>query len=137
MIIFISGCSKSKEALTGSEFYDKAIEYEYKLIDNTSQFAYADYVYSIDNKDIIMYFVDGKKSYDIKGIFLDECANIYKNAGKEYDKTTKGGENWTVLEVKNDKKYYYISWVKDTYLYVEAPLSSEKKLEKFIDSLGY
>lgn len=137
MMIFIVGCSKNKTPITGSDFYDKAIEAEYKLIDNTSQFDYADYVYSVSKGDLTMYFVDGKKSYDIKGLFLDECANIYKNMTEEYDKTTSGGENWTTLKLKTKIKYYYVSWIKDTYLYVEAPIENEKELEKFIDSLGY
>lgn len=137
MMILTVGCSKDKTAITGSDFYDKAVEAEYKVVDNTYQFDYADYVYSITKSDLKMYFVDGKKSYDIKGLFLDECTNIYKNVTDEYDKSTSGGENWTTLEIKNDEKYYYVSWIKDTYLYVEAPRSNEKELKSFIDSIGY
>ena len=137
MMILTVGCSKDKTAITGSDFYDKAIEAEYKVVDNTYQFDYADYVYSITKGDLKMYFVDGKKSYDLKGLFLDECANVYKNMTEEYDKSTSGGENWTTLKIKNDETFYYVSWIKDTYLYVEAPISKEKELKKFIDSIGY
>lgn len=137
MIILVAGCAKDKEAITGSDFLEKAEEANYKMVDNTAAFDYAESVYSVSSKEFTMYFIDGKKSYDIKGLFLDECANIYKKMTDEYDKTTTGGDNWTTLEIKTDKKYYYVSWVKDTYLYIEAPLAKEKELEKFVDSLGY
>lgn len=137
MVVFMSGCSKERVAISGEEFYTKATDMEYKVVDNTGQFAYADYVYAVLNKNYTMYFVDGKKSYDIKGIFLDECANVYKKMNDDYDKTTKGGENWTVLKLTDKEKFYYISWIKDTYLFIEAPIEKQKEFEKFADSLGY
>lgn len=136
-VVIITGCTKNKEAITGDDFKEVIAKTEYKIQDYTSQFAYAKHSYLINQNNFYFLFVQGNKKYDIEGIFIDECENIYKAAGTDYDSRTLGGKNWTRLEVSNENTYYLVQWVGDTYIYAKASLENKEKVMNLIKEMNY
>ena len=136
--ILVSGCSEIKSSIDGETFKEKAEGYKYVIQDITSQYAYAESSYLISNDNFKILYVEGKKKYDIEGIFIDECKNIFNTIGDVvYKDNVSGGTNWTSLSVTTDDTYYYVSWIDDTYIYASSSIDGKKNIEKFMDELGY
>lgn len=138
LVLVTAGCSKStKEATTSDVFTQVLTDNNYKVSDYTQDFSFAEVALVAKKDEIEIVFVEGKKRYDIEGIFLDECNNIYSLVGTDYEKDSNKGSNWANLELVNDTNYYYVSWIGNTYLYVRAEIDSQSKIEDIIDELGY
>ncbi len=138
LTLLVSGCSKTRTAMEPDDFSKILSKYDYKLLDKTDTVDYADAAYIVNTDNFEFTYVNGKRKYDIEGLFVEECKNIVNMVGnKEYDKDLDSGENYAYLEIKTDETYYYVSWIDDTYIYVKAPIVREKKLKEIINELGY
>lgn len=137
MLSILTGCEDTKESITGAEFRDVIKEYELEVKNYTSTFSYADIAYKADTEEIYLFYLDGKKTYDVEGLFLDECENVYKEAGNDYKRKTRGGDDWLVLEVTSDEKYYYLSMINDTYIVAKSAADKKSLIEDIVDDLGY
>lgn len=131
------GCTKNKVALSGSEFLDKMNDMKYKVHDYSDTIDYAISAYSLSDKDIELTYIEGKRRYDIEGLFIDECKNVLTQAGENAKKSTKGGEKWTSMTVTTDDAYYYVSWIERTYIYVKTDLKHKTEVENIMKELGY
>ncbi len=133
----VSGCGKTKEALSGDEFVAKMSNLNYQLYDYTESLDYAKSAYKIVDDNYNFTYIEGNRKYDVEGLFVDECTNVYTALGEDNKPRTLGGDNWTFLEGTTEDKYYYVSWIDNTYIYVEAPLSYRSEIESILKELPY
>lgn len=137
LLICTSGCSSTKDAIDKDFFVNVLTENKYTVYEATDEFDYATVALIATKNDIKFTFVEGKKRYDIEGIFIDECKNAYSAAGSDYDSNTHGGKNWTNLTITNKTNYYFVGWIGNTYMFVEAPIEDKGKVVSIISELGY
>ena len=136
-IVLLTGCSSTRKSLTGDEFYQTLTKYEYSVKDSISAYDYALSAYNAYKGDISVFFLKGKKKYDVEGIFISESQNLFTEVGDNYQKKLGSGKNWTSLRLTTDEKLYYISWIDDSYIIIKAKKSDETNVNKLIDELGY
>lgn len=134
-VMLLTGCGVG-DPITGEDFSKFARKNDYVIKDHTTNFAYADTAYLI-NDEIYIFFLDGKKKYDVEGLFLDECKNAYQEAGDDYSKKTRGGDDWLVLELNTDDKFFYLSMIEDTFVIVKSTQEKKSLAKDMIDELGY
>lgn len=138
LAIFTAGCSKMKSAISSQEYYDTVVQSGYTVQDSKAAYAYAKASYLIEEKDIKLLYVKGERKYDIEGIFIDECKNVYNLIGaEEYEQKVLGGDNWTSLEITTKESFYYVSWIEDSYIYLSAPIANQKDLKSLIKKIGF
>lgn len=138
MCPFLGGCGETEKiAIDHVEFLTILNEYDYTINSYTAEYAYADAAYGIAEDDLNIFYLDGKKTNDVEGIFLDECKNAYNEAGADYKKKTKGDEDWLVLELKTKDKYFYLSMIEDTYIIAKGSIDKQELVEEIMDKLGY
>ena len=77
-ILLLTGCSSTKEAISGDKFVEVANTFYYYPNDITSYYDYSETAKYYSDKDISMTFIVGKRAYDIEGVFLDEVKNVYE-----------------------------------------------------------
>ena len=87
-------------------------------------------------------------------MYVDETKNIYSYAStdlleqnkdnsnyelKESDikKSIATGDNFSIVEMSTSKKYYRISWIKDTLMIGQVDLDSKTTLFDLMKKLGY
>lgn len=134
---FITGCGSTSKNVDVTTVKSKMEDYNLTVTDTTDKYGYATQAYYGYKDDIKINFVKGEKRYDIQGIFLDECKNVYSVCGNDYKKSDDGGDNWTTLTVTNTTTYYFVGWVGDSYITITAPLSQQSKMENLIEDLGF
>ena len=138
LTVFMVGCgSEEKTVVEPTDYLNIIQNLGYTAEDHTSSFAYSEASYLINNNNMYVLYVKGKKKYDIEGLFLDECKNVYNLAKEGYKEKTDGSDNWVSLEVKDNEKYYYVVYVDDTYLQIKADLAQEPYAKEIIEKLGY
>lgn len=137
--ILLVGCGKSsvKEDVNPVTFQKILEENKYTVLDTTEQIGYASRGLYGYKSDIKINYVQGNKKYDIQGVFLDECTNVYNEMGEDYKQQTDGGKNWSYLIVTTDTNYYFVGWINDSYITITAPAEQTKKLNKLVEELGY
>ena len=135
--LLLCGCAGTKESKDPSEIQSILEEAKFDVYDSTEQVGYASRaLYGIKGEAKANY-VKGDKKYDIQGIFLDECKNVYSVCGNDYKKDDNVGDNWTNLTVTNKETYYYVGWVGDSYITIVAPISYQSEMEAMIGKLGF
>lgn len=138
LTLFVTGCSKTRTALSPEEFSSILKDSNYKILDRTDTIDYADAAYVVNSDAYDFAFVKGKRKYDIEGLFIEECKNVMNDASnKEYEKDLDSGDNFAYLKITTDEKFYYVSWIGDTYLYIKAPITRRDEFENLLDKLGY
>lgn len=136
--ILTSGCDKTRSAIKPDAFQKVISEYKMNLVDKTKEIDYADVAYRIDAEAFDFVFIDGKKKYDIEGLFVDECKNVIDEIGSnEYEQKIGSGTNWAYLEITTEETFYYVSWISDTYLYIKAPINYSSEMKEIVGKLGY
>lgn len=130
------GCG-SKSSITGDTFSSKMTEMNYSVKDVLSNYDYAVSAYNAYKDEVSVFFLKGKKKYDVEGIFIDEYQNIFSEIGENYEKKITSGKTWTSLMLKTDENIYYISWISDTYILIKAPRDKNNEVEKVVKTLGY
>lgn len=135
--IFLVGCANSKTSITGDKFMKEMSDLGYSVKDVLSNYDYAVSAYNAYKGDISVFFLKGKKKYDVEGVFLDEYQNLYNEIGEKFEKKLTNGTDWTSLILKNDETVNYISWIKDSYIIIKAPKSNLNEVKKVIKTLGY
>lgn len=130
------GCG-SKTSITGDTFASKMTEMNYSIKDVLSNYDYAASAYNAYKDEVSVFFLKGKKKYDVEGIFIDEYKNLFNEVGEKYDKKLSSGKTWKSLMLKTDEKVYYISWITDSYIIIKAPKDKTIEVEKVIKTLGY
>lgn len=132
-----SGCAKEKDLIDVTMVKSKMEEYNINVTDTTDKYGYAAQSYYGYKDDIKINFVKGNKRYDIQGIFLDECKNVYSVCGNDYQKDDNVGDNWSNLTVTNKDNYYYVGWVGDSYITIVAPISYQREMREMVEKLGF
>lgn len=130
------GCG-SKNSITGDTFASKMTEMNYSIKDVLSNYDYAASAYNAYKDEVSVFFLKGKKKYDVEGIFIDEYQNLFNEVGEKYDKKLSSGKTWKSLMLKTEEKVYYISWISDSYIIIKAPKDKTTEVEKVIKTLGY
>ena len=130
------GCG-SKNSITGDTFASKMTEMNYSIKDVLSNYDYAASAYNAYKDEVSVFFLKGKKKYDVEGIFIDEYQNLFNEVGEKYDKKLSSGKTWKSLMLKAEEKVYYISWISDSYIIIKAPKDKTTEVEKVIKTLGY
>lgn len=135
--VILTGCMIDKKSITGDEFLEIMNEYEYTTNDVVDSYDYALSAYNAYKDDTTIFFLKGKKKYDVEGIFIDEYQNLYSKIGEDYQKKLTSGTSWTSLKLIDDDKLYYLSWVDDSYIIITSVKNSESEVDKIVKSLGY
>lgn len=130
------GCG-SKNSITGDTFASKMTEMNYSIKDVLSNYDYAASAYNAYKDEVSVFFLKGKKKYDVEGIFIDEYQNLFNEVGEKYDKKLSSGKTWKSLMLKTEEKVNYISWISDSYIIIKAPKDKTIEVEKVIKTLGY
>lgn len=137
VIILLCGCGGTRNAKSPSDIQSILEKYQFEVFDSTEQVGYADKaLYGIKGQ-VKANYVKGNKKYDIQGIFLDECKNVYNKVLNDYEKEDKGGDNWTYLVVTDSEKYYFVGWVEDSYIAIESPADQTKLMNEMVNELGF
>lgn len=136
-LVFLTSCAKSKSSITGDKFKEIIENNEYKITDVSSNYDYAISAYNAYKDEVNIFFLKGKKKYDVEGIFIDEYQNIYSQVGEKYEKKLTSGTSWTSLKLISDDKLYYLSWVDDSYIIITSLKNKESEVDKIVKLLGY
>ena len=152
LVVFSAGCVK-RSAITSSDFYEKTNN-DYKVVDAKDHYDFSDGAYVLSGKsNLKIIFVDTTEQM-AKSIYVDETKNVYSEAStdlleqnkdkKDYElkesdikKTIATGDNFSIVEISTSKKYYRISWIKDTVMIGEVDLDSKTSLFDLMKKLGY
>ena len=138
LIMFLAvGCAEKKEVIEPTDYFKAVTDLGYEVEDYTKDFDYTEANYVIQDKNFYVMYVKGKKRYDIRGLFLDECQNVYSKAKEGYKESTDGNEEWLSLEVQDGETYYYVIYVGDTYLYIETDAFMKNKAKELVNKIGY
>lgn len=136
--LMVAGCDKTKTAIKPEEFIQIIGEYNISLQDQTESVDYADAIYRLQSDTYDFIYIDGKKKYDIEGLFVDQCKNVIDEIGTAtYTQDIGSGSNWAKLEITTESTYYYVSWIGDTYIYVKGSVSDASVFREIIEKLGY
>lgn len=136
--LLVAGCDKAKTAVKPNEFVDIISSFKMNIQDKTEEVDYADALYRIDSNTYDFIYIDGKKKYDIEGLFVDQCKNVIDDVGSDtYKQDIGSGSNWAKLEITTEDNYYYVSWIGDTYIYVKGLIGDATTFRKIIKELGY
>lgn len=137
IVFLLTGCGSTKKTIDDTIVQDVLEKYDYQVFDSSEKVGYAKSAYVGNKTSAKVNFVKGTKKYDIQGVFLDECKNVYTVAGTDYEHTTKGGKNWTYLEVVNEKTFYFVGWVDDAYITLNVPIEQKRKAQNMVKELGF
>lgn len=138
LLVCISGCGSTKKEDIDSNVVLKTLtESKLNVTDVKDQVGYAEEAYYGVDGEIKVNYVKGNKKYDIQGIFLDECKNVYSVCGNDYKKKTDGGDNWTRLEITNKDTYYFVGWVNDAYIIITSPIEYKKDMQSIVNKTGF
>ena len=137
-MMFVAGCDKTKTAVKPDDFVKTIGEFKIDLQDKTDEVDYADAIYRLNSDTYDFIYIDGKKKYDIEGLFVDQCKNVIDDiGGNTYKQDVGSGSNWAKLEITTEENYYYVSWIGDTYIYVKGNIADAEVFRKIIEKLGY
>lgn len=136
-VLLLVGCSNAKEDIDPATVQSILESKNYKVYDLTGTVSYASKAIYASKLTAVINYVQGIKKYDVQGIFIDECTNVYSKAGSNYEKKTDGGENWTYLIVTTDEDYYFVGWVSDSYITITASIEQEKAMNALAKELGF
>ncbi len=135
--VFLCGCGTTKSVPEPRDVQKVLEEYKFDVFDTTEQVGYSESALYATKGQVKANYVKGSKKYDIQGIFLDECKNIYKKVTANYKKKDDGGKNWTNLTVTDDDKFYFVGWIEDSYIVIESPVDQEKLMKTMVKELGF
>lgn len=136
--MLVAGCDKTKTAVKPNEFVEIMSSFKMNIQDKTKEVDYADALYRLDSSTYDFIYIDGKKKYDIEGLFVDQCKNVIDDIGSDtYKQDIGSGSNWAKLEITTEENYYYVSWIGDTYIYVKGLIGDAETFRKIIKELGY
>ncbi len=153
LIVFSTGCAK-RSAISSDDFYEKTNK-DYKVVDvKDEHYDFSDGAYALSgNNNLKVIFVDTTEQM-AKSMYVDETKNAYSIASadlleqnkenknyelKESDikKTIATGDNFSIVEISTSKKYYRISWIKDTLMIGQVDLNDKTTLFDLMKKLGY
>ncbi|MDE5630841.1 MAG: hypothetical protein K2G03_04880 [Bacilli bacterium] len=138
--LLIAGCSDTKTTVKPDEFLSVMGEFKLDVQDQTETVDYADAIYRVNSDTYDFIYIDGKKKYDIEGLFVDQCKNVVDDIGTgigTYKQDTGSGSNWAKLEITTEDTYYYVSWIGDTYIYIKGLIADADMFRNIIKELGY
>lgn len=136
--LLLTGCSpKSLSTVSSDKFKsvmdNEKIEYQ----DIKSKYSFATNAYLVEDNGMVITYVEGESSYDIQGIFLDECKNAYSKLNEDYKNKSKAGDNWTYIEASDSDKYFFVGRISKSYIVLSAPKSEMERARKIVNRLGY
>lgn len=137
VVVLLCGCGGTKTSKDPSEIQSILENANFDVYDTTDQVGYADTALYGVKGQVKANYVKGNKKYDIQGIFLDECKNIYNKVEADYKKEDNGGDNWTYLIVTDSEHYYFVGWIEDSYIAIESPADQEKLMNNLVKDLGF
>lgn len=137
VVVLLCGCGGTKTSKDPSEIQSILENANFDVYDTTDQVGYADTALYGAKGQVKANYVKGNKKYDIQGIFLDECKNIYNKVEADYKKEDNGGDNWTYLIVTDSEHYYFVGWIEDSYIAIESPADQEKLMNNLVKDLGF
>lgn len=131
----VTGCSKTKNKITPDEFYNK-VNSDYKLKDQSNEIGYANKAYVYEDSTIYFYYYEGKRSFDMGNIYIDEvngAATTLFNVKEEIDK----GDNYSSIKMHNEDTYIRVTYVDNTLLYGKSTMDNKKKVDDLFERCGY
>lgn len=147
LVIFcmlISGCSnsnKTKDVKTSGEFNTVALNNNFTVYDNISNYENTDYILEakiskINENDaiemVIYKDVESAKKVQEKQV---EQFSVRKNTGASIDKD-KGSNYYKYVMISNNM-YMVSSRIDNTLVFCMTSLNNKDSFSKFIDQLGY
>lgn len=133
-----AGCDNTKTVIKPEEFREVIAGFNIDIQDKTDEVDYADAIYRLESDTYDFIYIDGKKKYDIEGLFIDQCKNVIDEIGNEAHKQDTGsGSNWAKMQITTEENFYYVSWIGDTYIYVKGKMADSTVFKEIIEKLGY
>lgn len=138
VMFIVVGCgNKTMDSVSPENVYNVLTKENYKVYDITDKLSFSEAAYLVSDKVYIINYVKTKNNYDVQGIFLDETKNILLKAKDGYTKISDSGDSWANLRVYDDDKYYFIGWIKDSYITIECSIKYKDKMNDLVKELGY
>ena len=139
-LFLTTGCGKT--AIDGEEFKVVMDQKEYRIIDGTDQFSNLDYiekVYIALSSDSIcqIEFYKFTSSDEGKSFFGQNKSDIEEKKGTNSFTYNVSFGNYSKYTLANDTKYYVVSRIGDTAIYVDADIKCKDDINTTLDQLGY
>ena len=136
-LVLLTGCKEIKVPYEPDDYIQILTEMQLPIDIRTEEFEYSEMTVLSSTNNFYALYMKGKRRYDIEGLFLDECRNVYSEALEGYKKKTAGDDGWVSLEVEDDKHYYYVIYVEDTFLSIKTDAVNKAVARNLIEEMGY
>lgn len=137
VLTVLAGCSLSKTAITSSDFESIMKAEGFQVVDATEDVDGGSAVLkaTFATKDDLQYeyylLSDTKTA---QNVFESNKYSIEEGSGAY---SSVNGSNYATFSGEYDGKYYYIAYVEDTMIYVEAEAAQKADVKAIIEKLGY
>lgn len=141
-IFSLTGCSISKNKVTGDAFKNQMTAANFTVVDCKSQFERYDYVsevYLARHKEYgyqVEFYVLKDKEYAKS--FYSNNKNLFESSKtKTYTEAKSSGKNYDKFVLETNNKYKVLTRVENTVLYINIDSKYKEKVNKVIKNLGY
>ena len=127
-IFSLTGCSISKNKVTGDAFKNQMTAANFTVVDGKSQFERYDYVSEV--------YVARHKEYAKS--FYSNNKNLFESSKtKTYTEAKSSGKNYDKFVLETNNKYKVLTRVENTALYINIDSKYKENVNKIIKNLGY
>ena len=142
-LVILIGCQSSRNPITANEFTAKAETVGYTVQDAANQFpkdAVEDYLIAIKGTDTIDYQIEFAVVPTVEQAInaYTENRNTFeskKGTASVYSSVSMG--NYSYYTLTTDNKYYVISRIENTFIYVDVSAEYKDEIVKFLQDIGY
>jgi len=138
MLLILCGCSK-KDPITADSFKLTMEDLGYKITDATGQFAGQ----PVDSVQLAL-----KDDYQIEFYVVssvDQAQSAYNQNKTNIENVKTSSSSMKSIELKNysyysvttGEKYYVVSRVDNTFIYIAAPVKDKDEISDIVSKLGY
>ncbi|MCL1790858.1 MAG: hypothetical protein FWG40_05795 [Peptococcaceae bacterium] len=142
MLVLLTGCQTSRTPLTANEFKTKAEAAGYDVQDAKSQFAegvVSDYLIAVKGTTAIDYQIEfavvptANQAIDS----YHQNRTTFENKPGTATYTSANVGNYSNYYVTKGGRYYVISRIDNTFIYIDASADYKDEIASFLKELGY
>ena len=138
LIITYARLNKEKESISALEFKEKMTDMGFVVRDATTAYPeLAEHIYLADNGFFTVEFYDAEDEAGARYIYNTLEGNLESAKDGSYDETTVTFKNYSKRVLSADDKYFVISRIDDTVVYVEENSKHKSDIKDVLEQLGY
>jgi len=142
-LVVLIGCQSSRTPITANEFTVKAETVGYTIQDAANQFpegSVENYLIAFKGTDTIDYKIEFAVLPTVEQTInaYAENRNTFeskKGTASVYSSVSMG--NYSYYTLTTDNKYYVISRIENTFIYVDVSAEYKDEIVKFLQDIGY